>query len=206
MVVSDEVLTQCISEVREAIADRTQSMIKTMPRRGYRFAAPVSQHGGEVEARDRSTPAASFAHDTAAQLSGKPSIAVLPFVNLDNDPQQDYFGDGITGDIIIELSRFSELFVIARSSAFQYKGKAIDVRQVGRELGVRYVLEGSVRRDAQRIRITAELIDATNGAIAGRNVMTASSRMHSRCRTKSCAGLSRSCRSVWLRLKPSARC
>ena len=72
---------------------------------------------------------------------------MLPFVNLNVDPQQDYFSDGITGDIITELSRFSDLFVIARSSAFQYKGKAIDVRQVGRELGVRYVLEGSVRYD-----------------------------------------------------------
>jgi adenylate cyclase len=162
VVVSDEALTQCISEVREAISDRAQIMIKTMPRRGYRFAAPVSKHGDEVEAR--SAPVASFAYDTAARLSGKPSIAVLPFVNLDNDPQQDYFSDGITGDIITELSRFSDLFVIARSSAFQYKGKAIDVRQVGRELGVRYVLEGSVRRDDKRIRITAELIDATNGA------------------------------------------
>jgi adenylate cyclase len=162
VVVSDEALTQCISEVREAISDRAQIMIKTMPRRGYRFAAPVSKHGDEVEAR--SAPVASFAYDTAARLSGKPSIAVLPFVNLDNDPQQDYFSDGITGDIITELSRFSDLFVIARSSAFQYKGKAIDVRQVGRELGVRYVLEGSIRRDDKRIRITAELIDATNGA------------------------------------------
>ena len=164
VVVSDEALTQCISEVREAICDRAQTMIKTMPRRGYRFAAPVSKLGDEVEARHGSAPAASFAYDTAARLSGKPSIAVLPFVNLGNDPQQDYFSDGITGDITTELSRFSDLFVIARSSAFQYKGKAIDVRQVGRELGVRYVLEGSVRRDDTRIRITAELIDATNGA------------------------------------------
>jgi adenylate cyclase len=162
--VSDEALTQCISEVREAIGDRAQTMIKTMPRRGYRFAAPVSKHRDEVEARHRSAPIAPLAYDTAERLSGKPSIAVLPFVNLDNDPQQDYFSDGITGDIITELSRFSDLLVIARSSAFQYKGKAIDVRQVGRELGVRYVLEGSVRRDDKRIRITAELIDATNGA------------------------------------------
>jgi adenylate cyclase len=164
VVVSDEALTQCISEVREAINDREQIMIKTMPRRGYRFAAPVSKHVDEGEARHRAVPIASFTHDAAARLSEKPSIAVLPFVNLDNTPQQDYFSDGITGDITTELSRFSDIFVIARSSAFQYKGKAIDVRQVGRELGVRYVLEGSVRRDDKRIRITAELIDATNGA------------------------------------------
>jgi adenylate cyclase len=79
-------------------------------------------------------------------LPNKPSIAVLPFTNLSPDPSQDYFSDGITEDIIIELSRFSELFVIARNSSFQYKAKSVDVRQVGRELGVRYVLEGSIRR------------------------------------------------------------
>jgi adenylate cyclase len=79
------------------------------------------------------------------------------------DPQQDYFSDGIAEDITTELSRFSELVVIARNSAFQYKGKAVDVRQVGRELGARYVLEGSVRRTADRVRIAAQLIDATTG-------------------------------------------
>ena len=93
----------------------------------------------------------------------RPSIAVLPFVNLGRDAQQDYFSDGITGDIITELSRFSDLSIIARSSSFQYKGKSVDVRQIGRELGVRYVLEGSVRRDENRIRITAQLIDAVSG-------------------------------------------
>jgi adenylate cyclase len=97
-------------------------------------------------------------------LPDKPSIAVLPFVNISGDPGQDYFSDGITEDIITELSRFSDLFVIARNSSFTYKGRAVDVRQVGRELGVRYVLEGSIRRAANRVRITAELIDATTGA------------------------------------------
>jgi adenylate cyclase len=89
---------------------------------------------------------------------------VLPFVNLTGDPQRECFSDGLTEDIITELSRFSELLVIARNSTFQYKGKAVDVRQIGRELGVRYVLEGSVRRDDDRIRITAQLIDALTGA------------------------------------------
>jgi adenylate cyclase len=96
-------------------------------------------------------------------LPDKPSIAVLPFANLSGDPQQDYFSDGIAEDITTELSRFSELVVIARNSAFQYKGKAVDVRQVGRELGARYVLEGSLRRTAGRVRIAAQLIDATTG-------------------------------------------
>jgi adenylate cyclase len=97
-------------------------------------------------------------------VGDRPSVAVLPFANLSGDPQQDYFSDGITEDIITELSRFSELLVIARNSSFQYKGKAVDVRQVGRELGARYLLEGSARRSGERIRITAQLVDATTGA------------------------------------------
>jgi adenylate cyclase len=164
VVVSDEALTQCISEVREAIGDRGQTVIKTMPRRGYRFTAPISTSEDGTEARQQMTPAARSDPETATRLADKASIAVLPFVNFNHDPQQDYFSDGITGDIITELSRFSDIAVIARTSAFQYKGKAIDVRQVGRELGVRYVLEGSVRRDERRIRITAQLVDAVTGA------------------------------------------
>src|SRR5213076_702715 len=96
-------------------------------------------------------------------LPDKPSIAVLPFTNLSGDPSQDYFSDGISEDIITELSRFSELFVIARNSSFQYKGKSPDIRQVGRDLGVRYVLEGSIRRSGDRVRITGQLIDAATG-------------------------------------------
>jgi adenylate cyclase len=99
----------------------------------------------------------------ALALPDKPSIAVLPFANLSGDPKEDYFSDGITADIITELSRFSELFVIARNSSFQYKGKSPDIRQVGRELGVRYVLEGSIRRAGDRVRITGQLIDAVTG-------------------------------------------
>src|SRR5262245_51161415 len=99
----------------------------------------------------------------ALALPDKPSIAVLPFANLSGDPKEDYFSDGITADIITELSRFSELFVIARNSSFQYKGKSPDIRQVGRELGVRYVLEGSIRRAGDRVRITGQLIDAATG-------------------------------------------
>src|SRR5262249_15062550 len=97
-------------------------------------------------------------------LPEKPSIAVLAFANLTGDPQQEYFADGVVDDVITELSRFSDLFVIARNSSFQYKGKAVDVRQIGCELGVRYVLEGSVRRGGDRLRISAPLIDAATGA------------------------------------------
>jgi adenylate cyclase len=96
-------------------------------------------------------------------LPDKPSIAVLPFANMSGDPEQEYFTDGITEDIITELSRFHELFVIARNSTFSYKGKSPDIRQVGRDLGVRYVLEGSIRKAASRIRVTGQLIDATDG-------------------------------------------
>jgi TolB-like protein len=96
-------------------------------------------------------------------LPDRPSIAVLPFQNMSGDPEQDYFADGIVEEIITALSRFRQLFVIARNSSFTYKGRAVDVKQVGRELGVRYVVEGSVRRAANRVRITAQLIDAQTG-------------------------------------------
>ena len=97
-------------------------------------------------------------------LPDKPSIAVLPFQNMSGDPEQEYFADGIVEDIITALSRFKSLFVIARNSTFTYKGKAVDIKQVGRELGVRYVLEGSVRKSGGKVRITGQLIDAATGA------------------------------------------
>jgi TolB-like protein len=104
------------------------------------------------------------ARSTPLTLPNKPSIAVLPFVNLSGDPEQEYFADGMVEEIITALSRIRWLFVIARNSTFTYKGQAVDVKQVSRELGVRYVLEGSVRKGGNRVRITAQLIDATNGA------------------------------------------
>ena len=97
-------------------------------------------------------------------LPDKPSIAVLTFQNMSADPEQEYFSDGIVEDINTALSRFKSLFVIARNSSFTYKGKPVDVMQVGRELGVRYVLEGSVRKSGGKVRITGQLIDATTGA------------------------------------------
>jgi TolB-like protein len=113
--------------------------------------------------RVRPAGAAANARPVLA-LPDKPSIAVLPFQNLSGDPAQEYFADGMVEDIITALSRFRNLFVISRNSSFTYKGHAVDVKQVGRELGVRYVLEGSVRKAANRVRITAQLIDATTGA------------------------------------------
>ncbi|MFL5239368.1 MAG: adenylate/guanylate cyclase domain-containing protein, partial [Rhizomicrobium sp.] len=97
-------------------------------------------------------------------LPDKPSIAVLPFTNMSGDPEQEYFADGMVDDITTALSHFKALFVIARNSSFTYKGRAVDVKQVGRELGVRYVLEGSVRKAANRVRITGQLVDTATGA------------------------------------------
>jgi TolB-like protein len=101
---------------------------------------------------------------TPLPLPDKPSIAVLPFANMSGDPEQEYFADGVVEEIITALSRIRWLFVIARNSSFTYKGRAVDVKLVARELGVRYVLEGSVRKGGNRVRITGQLIDTTSGA------------------------------------------
>ena len=113
-----------------------------------------------VVRQDGSSPA----EKPALALPEKPSIAVLPFQNMSGEVDQEYFADGIVEEIITALSRFRHLFVIARNSSFTYKGRAVDVKQIGRELGVRYVLEGGVRRAGDRVRITGQLIDAANGA------------------------------------------
>jgi adenylate cyclase len=163
VVVTEESLTRCVSDVRNAFGDGKQAAIKTIPRRGYRFAATVLK----VDKKPAVTEAAQAEADDEhrfAPLSDRPSIAILPLANLSGDAQQEYFSDGITEDVITELSRFSELLVIARNSTFQYKGKSVDVRRIGRELGARYVLQGGIRRDDDRVRITAQLIDTVTGA------------------------------------------
>jgi TolB-like protein/Flp pilus assembly protein TadD len=131
--------------------------IDTLPRRGYRFMGPVTKE----ESGGSAAPLAEV--EPALALPDKPSIAVLPFKNISGDPEQDYFADGIVDEIITALSRMRWLFVIASNSSFTYKDRAVDVRQVSRELGVRYVLEGSVRKAANRVRIIGQLIDATRG-------------------------------------------
>lgn len=150
--VSDSSISTCIKLARQAIGDsgRRQDLIRTAPRRGFRFV-------GELERRRAEDP------EPALPLPNKPSIAVMPFENLSSDPEQDYFADGMTEDIITELSRFEYLFVIARNTTFTYKGKHVDVTNVARELGVQYVLEGSVRKAGNRVRITAQLIDGADG-------------------------------------------
>ena len=114
-------------------------------------------------ARPANAAAILASADRSLALPDKPSIAVLPFQNMSGDPEQEYFADGMVEDIITALCRFRQLFVIARNSSFIYKGRAVDLKQVGRELGVRYVLEGSVRKSGNTVRITGQLIDAKTG-------------------------------------------
>ncbi|WP_454629161.1 winged helix-turn-helix domain-containing tetratricopeptide repeat protein [Bradyrhizobium cenepequi] len=153
-IVSEATLSSRLNAARAAIGDNgdEQRLIRTLPRKGIRFVGEVRE-----QAADEITnlPVGAFEG---------PSIAVLPFTNMSGDPEQEYFADGIAEDIITALSRCSGLSVIARNSSFTYKGKAVDIRQVGRELGVGYVLEGSVRRGGDRLRISGQLIDATSAA------------------------------------------
>jgi TolB-like protein/Tfp pilus assembly protein PilF len=165
VIVTDESLTHCVSEARNAIGDSRQTIIRTIPRRGYQFVAPVSRPSENSGLGPQSASAAPLAVAKSDRTPpDKPSIAVLPFTNIGGDPEQEYFADGMVEEIITALSRFSDLLVIARNSSFAYKGRSVDVKQVGRELGVRYVLEGSVRKAANRLRITGQLIDASTGA------------------------------------------
>jgi adenylate cyclase len=200
IVVSDESLAKCVSEVRLALGDSDQRLIKTVPRRGYLFDASVTEEpAGSCEAikpgetapvansagvgrfrsrRQRLTIIAAgglagvilalcavlllHAALTPAPTAGRPSVAVLPFANL-GDPQQEYFSDGITEDLTTSLGRFSDLLIIGRSSAFKFKGRRDANGEIGRELGARYLVEGSVRRDGDEVRVTAELIEAATG-------------------------------------------
>jgi adenylate cyclase len=153
MAVEDSNLDVQIAALRRVLdAGRTgSSCIQTIRGRGYRFTAPVML----VEAGPISG---------MPQPTDKPSLAVMPFQNMSGDPEQEYFADGMVEEIITALSRIKWLFVIARNSSFTYKGQAFDVKQVGRDLGVRYVLEGAVRKAGNNVRISAQLIDATTGA------------------------------------------
>jgi TolB-like protein len=168
-IVSDAALTTRLNVARTAIGDsgEEQRLIKTLPRKGFRFIASVREEPASPKAGSADVSGASDA--PAPALPDKPSIAVLPFSNLSGDPQQEYFADGVVEDIIAELSRLRWLFVIARNSSFVYKGKSVDIKQVGRELGVRYVLEGSVRKSSDRLRIASQLVDTATGASLSAN-------------------------------------
>ena len=144
--VEENNLQMQVSSLRKLLG---RHAIATVAGRGYRFTLPSADDAsqGEIE----------------LSLPDKPSIVVLPFANMGGDPEQEFFTDGITQDVITELSRFKSLFVIARNSSFVYKGAAPDTEQIGRELGVRYILEGSIRRSGSRIRVTGQLIDTLSG-------------------------------------------
>jgi TolB-like protein/Flp pilus assembly protein TadD len=159
--VSESNLTTRINAARKAIGDsgEQQRLIRTVARKGFRFVGLVTS--AAENARD--APTSTDPTGMPLPLPDKPSIAVLPFQNMSGDPEQEYFADGMADEIITALSRFPSLFVIARNSSFTYKGRAVDVKQVARELGVRYVLEGSVRKAGNRVRFTGQLIDATTG-------------------------------------------
>jgi TolB-like protein len=165
-IVSDSTLTSRIATARQAIGDSgdDQRLIRTIARKGIRFIGEVREGQSSTAIPAKSTPPAEAeaapAIMAAPQLPEKPSIAVLAFTNMSGDPEQEYFSDGITEDIITALARLRWFFVIARNSTFAYKGRHTDVKQVGRDLGVRYVLEGSVRKGGDRVRITAQLIEA----------------------------------------------
>lgn len=159
ILISGKIHSEVEGKVTADFEDRGEQQVKniTRPVRIYAVhsaTAPINS-ASTISTVDNPRPLA---------LPDKPSIAVLPFQNMSGDPEQEYFADGMVEDIITELSRFKSLFVIARNSSFTYKGKAVDIKQVGRELGVRYVLEGSVRKAGEKVRITGQLIEAATGA------------------------------------------
>ena len=160
---SEDAYRQVKARLNLSVSDLGETQLRNI-------AEPIRVYSLEVAVAARTKPeiqSQSLAQEVASAsltLPDKPSIAVLAFTNMSGDPEQEYFSDGISEDIITDLSKLSELYVIARNSSFTYKGKPVDVKQVGRELGVRYVLEGSVRKAGNRVRVTGQLIDATNGA------------------------------------------
>lgn len=162
-IVSEAALTTRMNAARTAVGDcgEAQRVIRTIPRKGFRFVGAVREAQEPNPSAVHIQPEARIA---ALPLPDKPSIAVLPFASLSSDPEQEHFADGIVEDITMALCHFRWLFVIARNSSFAYKGRVVDAKQVGRELGVRYVLEGSVRKAGNRMRIAGQLIDAETGA------------------------------------------
>ena len=147
LTVSDDSITQCVRDLRRALRDEGQTKIKTVLRRGYIFTPEVTT-ASSIPSADQLAPV------------GRPSVAVLPFANMSGDPSHDYLADGVAENLTTELARSRSLLVIARTSSFTYRGRSVGVQQVARELDVQYVVEGSVQRSSDRIRITAQLVDA----------------------------------------------
>jgi TolB-like protein/cytochrome c-type biogenesis protein CcmH/NrfG len=164
-IVSESTLTSCINAARTAVGDsgKSQKLIRTIPRKGVRFVGEVAEQSSGMRPAD----AADEVSDQPPRplpVPDRPAIAVLAFENMSGDREQDYFSDGISEDVITALSKVRWFFVIARNSTFVYKGRAVHIRQIAEELGVRYVVEGSVRRSGDRVRITAQLNDVATGS------------------------------------------
>nr|WP_276575398.1 winged helix-turn-helix domain-containing protein [Bradyrhizobium sp. Oc8] len=162
--VSESTLTSRINAARKAIGDSgaNQALIRTIARKGFRFVGDVETKSARATATVEPRRSVTTSHATPA-LPDRPAIAVLPFTNMSGDREQDYFSDGISEDIITALSKLRWFFVVARNSSFVYKGRAVHLHEIARELGVRYVLEGSVRRSGDRVRISAQLNDVSTG-------------------------------------------
>jgi adenylate cyclase len=153
ILISEKVYSEVEGKLQVGFEDRSEQRLKNISKPIRAYAVCAGAHSAPINRLSAAPPPPD-----------KPSIAVLPFENLSGDPEQDYFADGMVDDTITALSHFKALFVIARNSSFTYKGRAVDVKQVGRELGVRYVLEGSVRKAANRVRITGQLVDTATRA------------------------------------------
>lgn len=158
LAIEDSNLTVQVAAMRRVLgeAEGSATWIETLPRRGYRYVGPLVATDAVAADQNRRAP-------EMLALPDKPSVAVLPFSSLSGDPEQEYFADGMVEDIIAGLSRIKWLFVVARNSSLAYKETAVDVRRVGRELGVRYLLQGSLRKDGNRIRVSARMIEAQTG-------------------------------------------
>jgi TolB-like protein len=167
-IVSESTLTSRINAARKAVGDsgEDQKLIRTVARKGVRFVGVVDTRSNGANLAPAATPPAEMQEQPrpAMPLPDRPAIAVLPFINMSGDPEQEYFSDGISEDIITALSKLRWFFVIARNSSFTYKGKAVHLKQVAEELGVGYVVEGSVRKGGDRVRITAQLNDVATGS------------------------------------------
>jgi TolB-like protein len=168
-IVSESTLTSRINAARKAVGDSgdAQRLIRTVARKGIRFVGDVRLQDNGAEPSPAAPPAAETDREPvrpALPLPDRPAIAVLPFTNMSGEPEQEYFSDGISEDIITALSKLRWFFVIARNSSFVYKGKSVHMKQVAEELGVGYVVEGSVRKGGDRVRITAQLNDVATGS------------------------------------------
>ena len=153
ILMSEKVFSEVEGKLDVGFEDRGEQQLKNITKPVRAYAVRAGAHSALTERLSAAPP-----------LPDKPSIAVLPFENMSGDPEQEYFADGMVEEIITALSRFKSLFVIARNSSFTFKGRAVDIKEVGRKLGVRYVLEGAVRKAAGKVRITGQLIDAITGA------------------------------------------